>query len=551
MYRYIVCFTDEAGALRAVRASEPARAATLFIHLNKSLGLDLAEVLALKMSGSETFDFEGDLYQAATAGVPEGRGLMVFISDEPVRAQVFEAVLNQLNLGVEIFNAHGRLFFLNETCQRLESLIKENVLGKHHQDIYTVDPEYSTTLTTLRTRRPVRDRCDSFANRFGDQLISINNGRPIFLEDRFFGALGLVMDLELLASFTAQREILTSFIKQLPNRAPGTRSQIKDRHYLFSDLIGESESLKAAVAVARKVAAGDFSVLLLGETGTGKEMFAQSIHSASPRRERNFVAINCAAIPATILESVLFGTVKGAFTGSGNQKGLLDEADGGTLFLDEINCLDIQLQPKLLRVLQEKKFRRVGGLRDQSVDFRVVAAMNESPDEALAHQRLRQDLYYRLNTVTIDIPPLRDRPADIQALVDHYLGKHARPGRPRRLAPPAATLLQEYDWPGNVRELFHTLDYALALAEEGAELDRPHFPDRLSRRPAIPAATERPNFLHRSLRERLEAHEKHLLETTLRECGQNISRAAKALKLSRQALQHRLRKCGLSSGPEA
>lgn len=545
MYWHIICFTDEDGIIMDIRATESARSLPIYIHLDKCRGLSLTDILDCRMSGIENFDFEGDLYHAVTAENIKGLGKVAIISDIAIRVKIFENILNQLNLGLQIFDRQSRLVFLNETCRRIESLIRENVIGKRLKDIYSVDENYSTILTTIRQRSPVKDRCDTFGNRFGNKVISINSGYPLYLDDRFYGAYGLVMDMEALSDYLQKKEKLQQFLNSSEERA-ASNYDIIDRHYIFSDIIGDSPGMQKAVDIAGKVAPGEFSVMLLGETGTGKEMFAQSIHSASPRRDRNFVAINCAAIPSTIMESLVFGTVKGAFTGSGNQKGLLDEADGGTLFLDEINSMDFQTQSKLLRVLQEKKFRRVGGLKDIVCNFRIIAAMNEAPVTAINANRLRQDLYYRLNTVTIDIPPLRERIGDIPILVEHYLTSSKSGGKSaRQLTDGAMKLLTRYDWPGNVRELFHTLDFASAVADSNI-LDAGSFPARLTVPEAIPQTDVRQNSLHLGLKEMLDSHEKHLIATALRLQGNNISKAAKALKMSRQALQHRMRKCGIS-----
>lgn len=560
---YMVCFVDEDGVFRDLGVVETPQALPLYIHLDKSRGLKMAAVVDLKMSGAESFSFEGDVYQAVTMDNPRG-GRMIFMSDVPVRAKIFESVLTQLNLGLQIFDSQSRLVFLNDTCQRIESLIRENVLGKRLQEVYTVDEDYSTILSTLRDRQPVKGRCDFFSNRFGDEVIAINSGFPLYLDGHFYGAYGLVMDLENLSVYSHQLDALNLFLRGASERNI-PRYDIINRVYVFSDIIGESPSLREAVKVAAKVASSDLSVLLLGETGTGKEMFAQSIHSSSSRRSGNFVDINCAAIPSSLIESALFGTVKGAFTGSGNQKGLLDEAAGGTLFLDEINSMDFQVQSKLLRVLQEKNFRRVGGLKDIDCDFRVIAAMNEAPSEAVASSRLRQDLLFRLNTVTIEIPPLRERLEDILMLAEHYLQTPARGShRASSLTDTARALLLGYDWPGNVRELLHTLDYASTMAGGGI-LDEKHFPSQLTGGKVIPSGSPLPapaadpvadpiaapfmerrkNSLHHGLNELLQAHEKLLIKTALRNNGNSVSQAAKSLKLSRQALQHRMKKFGL------
>ena len=540
---HLICFVNESGTLCGVYASDSARALPVYIHLDKCMGMRLCDVLD-DFGENGIFSFEEELYHATKIDNMMGWGSMVFISDAPVRAQLYETVLNCLTLGLEIFDSHGRLVFLNDTCRRVESLIKQNVLGKHLQEIYTVDEEFSTILTTIREKKPVRNRCDVFANRFGDKVTSINNGYPLFLDGRLFGALGVVLDIDALSDFTRQHKILSQCITQ-------SHGKDVDKHHLggyykFEDIIGNTPAMRAAIEIASKVAPTDFSVLLLGETGTGKEMFAQSIHTASDRSAKAFVAINCAAIPSSIMESTLFGTRKGSFTGAGNQNGLLDEAAGGTLFLDEINSMDLLLQAKLLRVLQEKNFKRVGGLRDIECDFRVVAAMNEPPAQAIAQGRLRDDLYYRLNTITVDIPPLREHKEDIPMLVQHHIKRAERASArsPMRLTARAQAMLEEYDWPGNIRELLHALDYAMAMAN-GGEMDIACFPRRF----AIAnrgTENERQNYLHYDLRKRLLENERQMIEDALSVCDGNVSRTARMLGLSRQNLQHRMKKCGIS-----
>lgn len=539
---YLVCFVDEAGTLCGLHAPDSARAVPLYLHLDKCTGLQLAEALG-EVAENGTFLFEEGQYHAVTVENKMGWGSLVFISDAPVRAHLYETVLNRLPLGLEIFDTHGRLVFLNDTCRRVESLIKQNVLGKHLREIYTVDESYSTMLTTIREKRPVLDRCDLFENRFGNPVVSINNGYPLYVDGRFFGALGVVLDLDGLSMFAGQHKILSEYVKQ--HRGKDSGKYHLSGYHRFADIVGDAPAMRAAVDVARKAAPTDFSVLLLGETGTGKEMFAQSIHTASGRRAKAFVAINCAAIPASIMESTLFGTVKGSFTGAGNQNGLLDEADGGTLFLDEINSMDLQLQAKLLRVLQEKNFKRVGGLRDIACDFRVVAAMNEPPAQAMAQGRLRGDLYYRLNTITVDIPPLREHREDIPVLARRHLERVQRmSGSPLgALTSRALAMLEGYDWPGNIRELLHALDHAVAMAE-GGPIDAACFPRRFTLASARPGG-ECQKYLHYDFHKRLQETERQMLTEALSACGGNVSRAAKALGLSRQNLQHRLKKNGI------
>ena len=221
-------------------------------------------------------------------------------------------------------------------------------------------------------------------------------------------------------------------------------------------ILGSSRRLKEALALLDKVAPSAATVLLLGESGTGKELFARRIHSLSPRRERPLVAINCAAIPETLLENELFGHEKGAYTGaSGLKQGKFEFADGGTLFLDEIGELSPAVQAKLLRVLQEHTFERVGGTRAIEVDVRIITATNLDLARAVREKRFREDLYFRLNVFPVPIPPLRDRPEDVPMLVQHFIGKFAREMRKpvSGASPEALRALQGYTWPGNVREL--------------------------------------------------------------------------------------------------
>src|SRR5688572_26915320 len=258
----------------------------------------------------------------------------------------------------------------------------------------------------------------------------------------------------------------------------------------FSALIGESPALRDAIQLARRVSArGGSNVLLVGETGTGKEVFARSIHAASPRANAPFVAVNCAAIPAQLLESELFGHERGAFTDARQKKqGLLELAREGTLFLDELSSLPLDLQPKLLRALEERRVRRVGGFEEIEIRCRVTAATNVPLEELVEGGLFRDDLFYRLNVLRLTIPPLRQREGDVLRLAEHFLvelaGAH---GLPRaHLTPAARAMLSAHRWPGNVRELKNVLERALVVCE-GGDLDARHL--ALGTRPMRPLET--------------------------------------------------------------
>jgi DNA-binding NtrC family response regulator len=249
----------------------------------------------------------------------------------------------------------------------------------------------------------------------------------------------------------------------------------------FSEIIGQNEKMKEVSRLIQKVAGSDTSVLLQGESGTGKELFARAIHNLSPRRDKPYVAINCAAIPRELLENELFGSEKGAYTSSVARKmGKFEIADGGTLFLDEIGDMDISLQAKLLRVLQQKSFERLGGNKTVNVDVRVIAATNMNLNELIKKKTFREDLYYRLSVFPITIPPLRERVDDIKPLAEYFVDKYCKDMKKtiKSLSRDAQNLLEKYHWPGNVRELENTIERAIILAD-GKKITPEHMAIRL------------------------------------------------------------------------
>ncbi|MCK4607768.1 MAG: sigma-54-dependent Fis family transcriptional regulator [candidate division Zixibacteria bacterium] len=284
----------------------------------------------------------------------------------------------------------------------------------------------------------------------------------------------------------------TEYLCVLVNRALENRRLIAENSLLreelfavdgFQNIIGKTPRMVEICKLIQKVAGSDASVLLHGETGTGKELFAKSIHMLSPRRDRPFIAINCAAIPGELLENELFGSEKGAFTGAHARKmGKFEIANSGTVFLDEIGDMDIALQAKLLRVLQQKNFERLGGTKTVDVDVRIIAASNMDLNEMIGSKRFREDLYYRLSVFPINIPPLRERPEDIRDLADHFIVRYTREMKkpPKTLAREAIGLLEKYHWPGNVRELENTIERAVILAE-GKKITPDHLAIRLKR----------------------------------------------------------------------
>ena len=313
-------------------------------------------------------------------------------------------------------------------------------------------------------------------------------------------------------------------------------AETRERPLSFDRLVGYQTGLRRAVELARKVVTADTSVLLLGETGTGKELFARLLHDNGPRRAARFVAQNCGALPESLLESELFGHARGAFTGAtGDRRGLFEEADGGTVFLDEVGEMSAAMQLRLLRVLQEGEVRRLGAPGVRKVDVRIIAATNADLEADVETGRFRRDLYYRLNVFPISLPPLRERPNDIPALAEAFLRPACR--RARRVVPsisPAAmALLQAYPFPGNVRELENEIERAVALAEDG----QPVGPEHLSERMRVARPASRPG----TLADAVEQLKRRMIEDALRECGTKTG-AAEQLGLSRQSFQQMLRR---------
>jgi len=312
------------------------------------------------------------------------------------------------------------------------------------------------------------------------------------------------------------------------------RRDLRDK-YRLENVVGRSEAMLQVYKTAARVAAADATVLIQGESGTGKELVARAIHTASPRAQRPFVAVDCGAIAEGVLESELFGHARGAFTGAqAMRRGLFEEANQGTLFLDEIGGVGQNLQARLLRALQEGTIRRVGTNETIAVDVRVVAASNRNLEQAVKEGRFREDLFYRLNVVTIRIPPLRDRREDIPLLAEHFAAKHGRPEEGAAISPAARDLLVAYDWPGNVRELENVIARALALNPSGVVTPE-DLPDHVrGARPAAAslavvagAAQERPT---------LAELERRYAAQVLQETGGNKTRAAEILGIDRKTL---------------
>lgn len=459
--------------------------------------------------------------------------------------------------GIHIVDRDGVTVLYNAQAGQNDGLTPDEVIGKHLLTVFPSLTEVtSTLLKVLATGLPIENQEQTFTNYKGLRVTTINSTFPIYEAEEMVGAIEVSKDV--------------TRVRELSERVVGLQAELLRRRrrrgavagtarYSIEDLVGQHARMRALKERALKAARGSSPVLVYGETGTGKELLVHSIHHASERRARPLVAQNCAALPEGLLESILFGTVRGSFTGAEDRPGLFELADGGTLYLDEINSMNLELQAKLLRVLQDGRIRRVGDTAERKVDVRVIASSNEDPLAAVERKRLRQDLYYRINVVYLELPALRDRRSDIPVLIDTFLQEHGhRLGlQGRRLSPAVDRFFRAYDWPGNVRELEHAIEAALQMAV-GEEVTLADLPVHLQRAAgaveealtdqALPLETTTLN--PRELRKNLTHLEREAVERALHECRWNLSRTARLLGLPRQTLQYRIKTLGLKK-PEA
>jgi two-component system response regulator AtoC len=338
-------------------------------------------------------------------------------------------------------------------------------------------------------------------------------------------------------------------VEKLKRENSSLKATLAER-YSFNNIIAKSESFTAVFDIIKRLSPYNTTVLITGESGTGKELIARAIHEHSPRRGKPFIAINCGAIPETLIESELFGHRRGAFTdASRDKKGLFEEANGGTLFLDEVGDLPLHLQVKLLRALQEHSIRRVGDENDIPIDVRVISATLRNVEDEVVQGKFRDDLLYRLNVISIHLPPLRERPEDITVLIEHFLKKHSkRLGMPeKRIPPEVLKILVEYSWPGNARELENCLERALVLSD-GDSLELAALPHHI-----VPstAAEQLPTLspgdpLNLSIKDRTAALEIDLIRRALTQTKGNKTQAAKILEISHRTLLYKLKEYGIA-----
>ncbi|ETI68415.1 sigma-54 interaction domain-containing protein [Neobacillus vireti] len=452
--------------------------------------------------------------------------------------EVLSAILKSIDEGIHVVNTEGKTIFYNEVAAKHDGMDVKEVQGKYLIDAFpSLTKESSTLLKVIKTGKPIYNQTQVYLNIHGTRIDTINTTLPILLGEEIIGAVEIAKD------YSRMKLLAESLLDLQKGLNKGSRKKVlKQVNYTLGDLISINPAFISMKDEARKLAKSDSPILVYGESGTGKELFVQGIHHESHRSGGAFIAQNCAAIPETLLESILFGTAKGSYTGAVDRKGLFELADGGTLFLDELHTMPIELQAKLLRVLEDGMVRRVGGSQNISVNVRVIAAMNVHPTIALQNQVLRSDLFYRLNVFTFSLLPLRDRKDDILFLSAYFIKEFNRKlvkniqGIEKKLE----LFFTSYHWPGNVRELKHTIEYMMNVCEDKF-LRYEDLPLMLRNHPDPPKDKSCPTE-SLSLRKNIEALEKSLISDALDLCKGNINQAAKILEIPRQTLQYKMKK---------
>lgn len=439
---------------------------------------------------------------------------------------VFKAIRD----GILIADNEGIIQYVNPGYLRIMRMTEEEVLGK---PLSEVRPG-ALLPTVIKTGEPMAG-----AYRKVDDVEYIADMAPIMIDNEIIGGVSIARDITKVKKLTEQLQQAKSKIMNLEETVGG----IFRARYTFKQLLGSSPNFLRVKDLAERAAVCNANILIMGESGTGKELLAQAVHNASQRKNRRFIAINCSAIPSTLLESELFGYVDGAFTGSkkGGKIGLFQHADGGTLFLDEIGEMALDLQSKLLRILQEQKLRRVGDLAEKEIDVRVIAATNQDIEKMVEKGRFRQDLYYRLNVFQLKIPPLRERTADTIHLAEYFIKQYNRNNESiLSFSQEVKDVFLSYDWPGNVRELKNVIEFACNMVREGHEILISHLPDRI--REQTSNNTKSPRNIE-SLDTYIKNHEKEVIMEMLKYYGDTVEgkkKACAALGISVSTLYRKL-----------
>ncbi|WP_021169915.1 Arginine utilization regulatory protein RocR [Sporomusa ovata DSM 2662] len=461
--------------------------------------------------------------------------------------QLLHEIIDAISEGVYAADKDGTILIYNRAFERIEVTDRHTMLGKKDTDVYSVAPLSNLQrIAVLQSKKPILEQYMTYQLYTGKKVDIVYNSYPFFENGELTAVYSINRDLPTI------NELLTNVVKCFGRNK--SKNRLNGTIYSLDDIIGSSPLIKQALKRARKIAPMPSTVMIYGETGTGKELFAQGIHNASCYSSRPFIAVNCAALPENLMESLLMGTVKGAFSGAIDSPGLFEQAENGTLFLDEINSLSLPLQAKLLRLLQDKMVRRLGDKKERKINCRIISATNQSLYEMASKSLFREDLLYRLTPVILHIAPLRERPEDIPVLVMEFVSRFNQQLslNIKQITPELLELLSSYSWPGNVRELEHVIESAMSIVDHTAsELSIDDLPSFLIKRMLISAKpVETPEGAIPSgeaLSEYLRHCEQSYIQRILKMKNGNVSDSAKHMGISRQDLHYRLRKLGIKS----
>ncbi|MDP4158818.1 MAG: sigma 54-interacting transcriptional regulator [Bacillota bacterium] len=450
-----------------------------------------------------------------------------------IKDSFFQTLLDTVNEAITVVTKEGTVSHWNTVAQDTYSIPQHNIIGKHIANFFK--QEALATLKILDEGRPVRQSHHS--PRPGTHVLM--NASPVVFDGAIIGAISCEQDITQIVRLNEKLSKTSSLLLDLQQKITPTDDP-------FEKIIGKGQSIRRTISVARKISSSEATVLITGESGVGKELFAQAIHFASPRASKPLIALNCGAIPTALFESELFGYHGGAFTGAERKgkPGKLELANGGTLFLDEVGELPLDLQVKFLRVLQDRCFYRLGGTEPITVNTRIIAATNRDLDKMIQAGEFREDLYYRLNVITLEVPPLRERTEDIPELVQTFLHefalKHSKPIP--SLSPEVIVAFLNYHWPGNVRELHNVTERLTILADEGT-LEAKYLPPAL-KRPKTESVNQsvslKPQIIER-LDRRDHSEELERIHAAIEKTHGNKSAAAQLLGISRGTLYYKLK----------
>lgn len=455
---------------------------------------------------------------------------------------MLEAIIESTQDAISVVDENGKGILINRAYTRLTGLTKEDVIGKPA----TVDiaEGESMHMQVLKTERAVSGVKLKVGPKKKEVIVNV---APIKVDGKLKGSVGVVRDISEIKKLTDELNQVRRIIMQL------------NAKYTFEDIIASSKLMLAAMQQAKRASATPATVILRGESGTGKELFAHAIHNSSPRANEPFIRVNCSAIAESLLESELFGYEEGAFTGArkGGRKGFFEDADGGTIFLDEIGKMNLELQAKLLRVLQEKEITRVGGTKPININVRIIVATNANLERMIQEGTFREDLYYRLNVVPIIVPPLRKRKEDIPKLTYHLIRKYNQEyGRSiKNISIEALDILMDYDWPGNVRELENIIGRAMINAGLDSDFITEDYLPPLGIIPTMIRPEKKISqsrlqiteydILNKSLKEVLDEMERNVILEVLEHTNGNKTDAAKLLGIAIRSLYYKLEKYGI------